>query len=66
MKEIKFNPEQAEAISHQEGPMIVLSVAGSGKTRVLSERVIHLIERGFDPREFSLTLRRRRESTNHR
>jgi len=42
MKEIKFNPQQAEAILHQEGPMIVLSVAGSGKTMVLTERVIHL------------------------
>jgi len=29
--------------------MIVLSVAGSGKTMVLTERVIHLIEQGFDP-----------------
>jgi DNA helicase-2/ATP-dependent DNA helicase PcrA len=49
MKEIKFNPQQAEAISHQEGPMILLCVAGSGKTRVLTERVIRLIEEGFDP-----------------
>jgi DNA helicase-2/ATP-dependent DNA helicase PcrA len=49
MKEIKFNPQQAEAISHREGPMVVLSVAGSGKTMVLTERVIHLIEEGFDP-----------------
>ena len=52
MKEIKFNPQQAEAISHREGPMIVLSVAGSGKTMVLTERVIHLIEEGFDPARF--------------
>jgi DNA helicase-2/ATP-dependent DNA helicase PcrA len=29
--------------------MILLCVAGSGKTRVLTERVIHLIEQGFDP-----------------
>ena len=49
MKEIKFNPQQAEAISHREGPMIVLSVARSGKTMVLTERSIHLIEQGFDP-----------------
>jgi len=49
MKEIKFNPQQEEAISRREGPMIVLSVAGSGKTMVLTERVIHLIEEGFDP-----------------
>jgi superfamily I DNA/RNA helicase len=49
VKDIQFNPQQAEAISHREGPMIVLSVAGSGKTMVLTERVIHLIEQGFDP-----------------
>ncbi|MFH1941442.1 MAG: UvrD-helicase domain-containing protein, partial [bacterium] len=49
MKEIKFNPQQIEAISHRRGPMIVLSVAGSGKTMVLTERIIHLIEQGFDP-----------------
>jgi DNA helicase II / ATP-dependent DNA helicase PcrA len=49
VKTIQFNPQQAEAISHREGPMIVLSVAGSGKTMVLTERVIHLIEQGFDP-----------------
>jgi DNA helicase-2/ATP-dependent DNA helicase PcrA len=49
VKEIKFNPQQAEAISHREGPMILLCVAGSGKTRVLTERVIRLIEEGFDP-----------------
>jgi DNA helicase II / ATP-dependent DNA helicase PcrA len=49
VKGFKFNPQQVEAISHREGPMIVLSVAGSGKTMVLTERVIHLIEQGFDP-----------------
>jgi superfamily I DNA/RNA helicase len=49
MKDIKLNPQQVEAISHGEGPMIVLSVAGSGKTMVLTESVIRLIERGFDP-----------------
>jgi DNA helicase-2/ATP-dependent DNA helicase PcrA len=49
VQKIKFNPQQSEAISHKEGPMILLCVAGSGKTRVLTERVIHLIEQGFDP-----------------
>jgi DNA helicase-2/ATP-dependent DNA helicase PcrA len=49
MKGIKFNPQQEEAICHKEGPMILLCVSGSGKTRVLTERVIHLIEQGFDP-----------------
>ena len=44
MKEIQLNPQQLEAVSHRDGPMIVLSVAGSGKTMVLTERIIHLIE----------------------
>ncbi|RJR44064.1 MAG: ATP-dependent helicase [Desulfobacteraceae bacterium] len=49
MNEIQLNPQQQEAVSHKEGPMIVLSVAGSGKTMVLTERIIHLIEEGVDP-----------------
>ncbi|MDY7037849.1 MAG: UvrD-helicase domain-containing protein, partial [Thermodesulfobacteriota bacterium] len=49
MKEIQLNPQQQEAVSHGDGPMIVLSVAGSGKTMVLTERIIHLIEDGIDP-----------------
>lgn len=44
MKEIQLNPQQVEAVSHKDGPMIVLSVAGSGKTMVLIERIVHLIE----------------------
>ena len=44
MKEIQLNPQQVEPVSHKDGPMIVLSVAGSGKTMVLIERIIHLIE----------------------
>jgi DNA helicase-2/ATP-dependent DNA helicase PcrA len=48
MKEIQLNPQQQEAVSHRHGPMIVLSVAGSGKTMVLTERIIHLIENGID------------------
>jgi len=49
MKEIQLNPQQLEAVSHRGGPVIVLSVAGSGKTMVLTERIIHLIEGGIDP-----------------
>lgn len=44
MKEIKLNEKQQQAAHHFEGPMIVLSVAGSGKTHVLTERIVHLIE----------------------
>jgi DNA helicase-2/ATP-dependent DNA helicase PcrA len=39
-----LNPEQLEAARHASGPMLVLAGAGSGKTRVLTTRVAHLIK----------------------
>lgn len=40
----QLNPEQLKAVTHQDGPLLIIAGAGTGKTHVITSRMIHLLQ----------------------
>src|SRR5687767_9413939 len=51
MMDVDLNEQQHKAVTHFNSPLLVAAGPGSGKTRVIIERVIHLVNSGLKPSE---------------
>ena len=45
----ELNEPQRQAVAHKDGPLMIIAGAGSGKTKVITTRIAHLMNGGVDP-----------------
>lgn len=50
MATVSLNKQQQDAVLHTEGPLLILAGAGAGKTKTITERIVHIVKKGTDPR----------------
>ncbi len=48
---MELNSQQKLAVTHDQGPLLIVAGPGSGKTRVIIERILHLVKSGIKPSE---------------
>jgi superfamily I DNA/RNA helicase len=48
-----LNPQQHDGVHHIDGPLMLLAGAGTGKTRVITGRILHLLTKGVRPRQIA-------------
>ena len=58
----QLNSSQYEAVTTIEGPVLVIAGAGSGKTRVIEYRSLHLVRKGIEPESILLLTFTRRSA----
>ena len=54
-KDIKLTKKQQEAVEYLERPLLIVAGPGTGKTRVLTHKVLHLVDKGYDPNKILVT-----------
>ncbi|MEN9852233.1 MAG: helicase PcrA [Candidatus Parcubacteria bacterium] len=49
VRTIQLNDAQRSAVEHTDGPLLIIAGAGAGKTKTITERIVHIIKKGVSP-----------------